>query len=181
MLARIAPLPVLLVTLAVAVAGCGSSQSPEEKWANEVCGHVTTWKDSITTATDDIRNQAKSPSTASLDSIKSDVSSISDATTRLASDLKSTGAPNTPAGTQAKQQIDTFADQLNSSVQHAKQTTSNIPESASITDTLSTLASLAPTLQSLATSAQTTLKSVQSSAGSLKDGFQKADSCKPYR
>jgi hypothetical protein len=181
MVVRIAPLAVLLGTLAVAAAGCGKSQSAEEKWANEVCGHVTTWKDSVTTATDDIRNQLKSPSSASLDSIKSDVSSISDATTKLASDLKSTGAPNTPAGTQAKQQVDTFADQLNSTVQSAKKTTSSIPQNASITETLSTLATLGPSLQSLATSAQTTLKSVQSSSSSLKDGFQKADSCKPYR
>jgi tetrahydromethanopterin S-methyltransferase subunit B len=181
MLARIAPLTLLLLTLAVAAAGCGKSQSAEEKWANEVCGHVTTWKDSVTTSVNDIENQVKSPSSASIDSIKSSVSSISDATSKLASDLKSTGAPNTPAGTQAKQQLDTFANQLQSSVESAKKTTSSIPANAGITETLTTLASLAPTLQSLGTTAQTTLKSIQPSASSLKDGFQKANSCKPYR
>lgn len=181
MTARLASLVALLVTLAAVAAGCGSSQSAEEKWANDVCGQVTTWKDSVTKATDDIRSQLKSPSSASVDAIKSDVTSISDATTKLSSDLKSIGAPNTPAGSQAKQQVDTFATQLNNTVQQAKQTTGSLSSSAGITEIISKLSSLGPSLQALGSSAQTTLKSVQSSAKALKDGFQKASACKPYR
>jgi hypothetical protein len=173
---------VLLVVLAALAASCGgSSQSAEEKWANDICGNVTTWKDSVTKATDDIQSQIRSPSSASVDAIKADIKTISDATTKLSSNLKSTGAPNTQAGTQAKQQVDSFATQLDSTVQKAKNSTSSIPPGAGITSIISTLSSLGPSLQSLATSAQTALKSVQSSASALKDGFQKADNCKPYR
>lgn len=172
----------LVVLLSVVAAGCGgSSQSAEEKWANDVCGQVTTWKDSVTTAVNDIQSQVQSPSSASIDSIKSDITTISDATKKLSSGLKSTGAPNTDAGTQAKQQVDAFTTQLDTTVQTAKDKTSSIESGASITSIVSTLASLGPSLQALGTSAQTALKSVQTSSSALKDGFQKADNCKPYR
>lgn len=182
MLLRRTSLLVLVATVTLAAAGCGGkSQSAEEKWANDICGHVTTWKDSIDKSINDIQSQLKSPSSASVDSVKSDVTSISDATTKLASDLRSTGAPNTPAGSQAKQHVDSLANQLDTTVQTAKQTTSSLQQGSSITEVLSKLASLGPSVQALATSAETALKSIQSSATAMRDGFQKADNCKPYR
>jgi ElaB/YqjD/DUF883 family membrane-anchored ribosome-binding protein len=177
--ARLLALVALLLSLSAVAAGCGGkSQSPEEKWANSICGSVTTWKDSVTSSVDKIRSELQSPSSASVDSIRSEISSISDATTKLSSDLKSTGAPNTPAGTEAKQKVESLATQLDHTVQQAK---SSVPEGASITTVVTSLSSLAPTIETLGTSAQTTLKSIESSATAMKDGFQKADACKPYR
>jgi methyl-accepting chemotaxis protein len=172
----------LAVTLAAFAAGCGgSSQSPEEKYASSVCSNVTDWKDSVTKATDDITQQLKSPSAGMVDSVKSSVTSIVDATNTLSSNLKALGAPDTDTGKQAKQQVDSLATQLDQTVTEAKQKTDSLSSDASITDMISTFSSLAPSLQSLGTSAKNTLSSIQASAQAWKDGFQNADSCKPYR
>jgi uncharacterized phage infection (PIP) family protein YhgE len=178
---RLAPLTALLVTLSALAAGCGGSTSPEEKWAGDVCTQVTDWQNQVTQSTDDVSNQLHSPGAGTLNAIRADINSIVDATSKLASNLKSLGAPDTPSGAQAKQQVDSFATQLNQAAQQARQTAASVPPGASITDIVSKVASLGPAVQTLANNASTTLKSVQSSAQSLKDGFAKADSCKPFR
>jgi flagellar biosynthesis chaperone FliJ len=180
-LARLAPLTAFLVTLGVVAGGCGSSPSPEEKWASDLCSQITDWKDSVTQSKDDLSEQVQSPSTGTVEAVKSDLTAIKDATTKLSSSLRSLGVPDTPSGTQAKQEVDSFAMQLDTTVQQARQTAASASAEASLTDKLSKLKSLGPTLQTLTDSASTMVQSVEASSKALKDGFQSADSCKPYR
>jgi uncharacterized phage infection (PIP) family protein YhgE len=113
--------------------------------------------------------------------INTEIQSAVDATKKLSSDLKSLDAPNSDSGKQAQQQLTSLSTQLDQTVTKTKQTVANIPSGAAVTEIASQLATLVPSLQALATSASTTLSSIQASAQDLKDGFDKADSCKQFR
>jgi len=171
----------MLGLLAVA-AGCGgSSASPEETWAGSVCSDVTTWKDQVQQSVDSVRKQLQSPQSGMLTSIKSDINSAVDATTTLATNLKALEPPDTDEGKQAQQQVDSLATELKKTVDTVKSTVAGLPEGAGAGQVVQALVPLAPSLQSLATSASNTLASVQARSESLKQGFDDADACKPYR
>jgi chromosome segregation ATPase len=170
---------VVSAALAFAAAGCGGGgASAEEKWAGSVCTDITSWKQHIQKEVDDARTALQSPGAGTMDAIKTDVQQASDATKQLASSLKSQDAPNTDAGTQAKQQVDALATQLQNTINQAQETIANLPQNATLSQAVSQLASLGPSLQSLVTNTKTTLNSIQSSSSDLKKGFQDADSCK---
>jgi hypothetical protein len=175
-------LAAIVVGLAAAAAGCGgSSTSPEETWAGSVCSDVTTWKGQVQQSVDSVRQQLQSPQSGMLTSIKADINSAVDATTTLATNLKGLDPPDTDEGKQAQQQVDSLATQLKKTVNTVKTTVAGLPQGAGAAQVVQALVPLAPSLQSLATSASNTLKSVQAQGESLKQGFQDADSCKPYR
>jgi chorismate synthase len=169
----------LSAVLAVVVAGCGASA--EEKWAGSVCSDVADWKSQVQKASDDVKTQLQSPQAGTLAAINTDVRSAVDATQQLATDLKATKAPDTDAGTQAKQQIDSLASQLDTTVTKAKQTVDSVPQGAGLVETAQKLAPLASDLSSLLASASSTLSSVQASASEIKSGFDNADSCKQFQ
>jgi ABC-type transporter Mla subunit MlaD len=166
--------------VAVVAVGCGGS-SPEEEWAGSVCSDIGDWKSQVQKASEDVKTQLQSPQAGTLAAINTDVRSAVDATQQLATDLKATKPPDTEAGTQAKQQIDSLASQLETTVTSAKQTVASVPQEAGLVETARKLAPLASDLSSLLASASSTLSSVQAGASEIKDGFEKADSCKQFR
>lgn len=172
---------VLATVFAFAAAGCGGGPSAEEKWAGSVCTDVSNWKQQIQNETSDVRSKVQSPSAGMVDAIKTDVQDAADATKQFASNLKALGAPNTDSGTQAKQQLDSLATQLETTVNQAKQTVADLPENATRSQTVTQLAALGPALQSMVSSTKATLTSIQSSASDLKKGFEQASSCKQFR
>lgn len=172
---------VLAAALAVLASGCGGSKSAQEKWADNVCSAVGDWQDSVDQSVKEVRTQLNSPSTGMMATINTEIQSAVDATKKLSSDLKSLDPPNSDSGKQAQQQLTSLSTQLDQTVTKTKQTVANIPSGAAVTEIASQLATLVPSLQALATSASTTLSSIQASAQDLKDGFDKADSCKQFR
>ena len=172
---------VVAAALAATAAGCGGGTSAEETWAGDVCSALTDWKSTIQQASDDVRAKLQSPQVGMLAPIKADVNKAVGATTKLASDLKALQPPDTDEGTQAKQEIDALANHLQTTAQTAKQTTANVAEGATPTEIVSALAPLAPALQSLAVKTSSTLAAIQDTGKAMKDGFAKADACKPYR
>jgi hypothetical protein len=164
------------------LAGCGgSSPTPEQKWAESVCSTITTWQDAVKSAANDAESQIKSPSAGTVDAIQKDVTAAVDATNTMTTDLKKIGPPDTPAGAEAKKQIDTFTTQLDTTAATVKKTVSGLSSSSSLTDVIEHLSKLAPSLQALSTTTTNAVNAIQASSSALKDGFQKADSCKPYR
>jgi hypothetical protein len=181
-LIRRAALAAIVVGIVAVAAGCGgSSSSPEEEWAGSVCSDVTTWKDQVQKSVDSVKQQLQAPQSGMLTSIKADINSAVDATTTLATNLTALDPPDTDEGKQAQQQIDSLATQLKKTVNTVKSTVAGLPQGASASQVVQALVPLAPSLQSLATSASTALASVQAHGDSLKQGFQDADACKPYR
>jgi ABC-type transporter Mla subunit MlaD len=176
---RLASALVLTATLAFVAAGCG--QSPEEKWASSVCTDIGNWKSQVQKSTNEIRDKLQSPQAGMLAAIDADIQEALDATRELASKLKATEPPDTDSGQQAKQQVDALASRLAATVASAKQTVEGVPKNADLGQTLQKLAPLAPQLQSLAVNASSTLAAVQENDKKLKEGFDKADSCKQFR
>jgi hypothetical protein len=178
---RIVALAVALAaTLAFFAAGCGSSKSAEEKWASSVCTSVGNWQDKVKKSANDIKAKLQAPSVGMTAAIKEDVSSAVDATKGLASDLNANGPPNTEGSTEAKQQLDAFATQLQSTATKTGEALNSLSGTTSLTELGSKLAPLAPQLEVLSAGAKSTLNSVSASGTKLKQGFQDADACKQF-
>ena len=170
----------LLGSLLLLVTGCGRT-SNEEKFANEVCSDISDWQTQIKQATDDVKAKLRSPQAGTLAGIDADIRSAADATNTLASNLKSIKPPDSDEGTHAKQQLRAFSDKLSETTKAVTQTVASVPPDASAAEAAQKLAPLAAELQSLAVSASTTFATLQASGESLKNGFQKAGSCKSLR
>jgi hypothetical protein len=167
-------------TLSFLAAGCGSSASAEEKWAGSVCTSVGNWQDKVKKSADDIKSKLQSPSIGVAAAIKEDVRSAVDATEGLVSDLKSNGPPNTDGSTEAKQQLDTFATQLQTSATKTGEALDSLSGTTSLSELGAKLAPLAPQLEVLAASAKSTVNSLSATGTKLKEGFQDADACNRY-
>jgi hypothetical protein len=167
--------------LAFGAAGCGGGSSAEEKWAGDVCTNLANWKEQVQKEVSDAQSKLHSPTAGTVDALKTDVKQAVDATKQLATNLKALGPPNTSSGTQAKQQLDSLATQLQNTVTQAQQTIANLPKGAGLSQTVTQLASLGPALQSLVTNTKSTLNSVKSTSSDIKEGFDQADSCKQFR
>jgi methyl-accepting chemotaxis protein len=171
----------LAVGLAAVAAGCGGGKSAEEKWADSVCTDLGNWKSQVTQATNDIAEKVRSPEQGTLPAMKADVQKLVDASQQLAQNLNSLAAPKTQSGAQAKQQLETFSSDLQTTTNKAKQTLATVPDNAGLVETAKQLAPLAPDLQSLAAEAKSTVQSIEASSSDLKQGFEQADSCKQLR
>ena len=60
----------------------------------------------------------------------------------------------------------------------AKNVVEGLPANASITEITQRFAALLPSFQSLASTTSTAIEAVKASGGKMKDGFDKASSCK---
>ena len=172
----------LTATLAFAAAGCGGSEpSASEQWAGDVCSAVGDWQDQIEKSASDIREHIQSPGADTLAAIESEIQEAADASSQLADELKSLEPPDTEAGRQAQQELDSLADQVDETVDKTRETIDNLPDNASLTEVASAVAPLLPSLQALATNVSDSLGSVKERGSELKEGFDKADSCERYR
>jgi hypothetical protein len=171
---------VLAAALASLAAGCGGGKSAEEEWAGNVCTDVANWKSQVTTATNNISNALQSPGSGTFSTISTEVQSAATATRELATNLKGDKPPSTDASEQAKQQLDSLATNAQSAATKAKQTVESA-QGKSASEALQSLSSLVPDLRSLYNQASSTLSSIQASSSKLKEGFDKAGSCKQFR
>jgi uncharacterized phage infection (PIP) family protein YhgE len=172
---------VFAAALTFVAVGCGGGKSAEEEWAGNVCTDVANWQSQVKTATSNISKALQSPGSGTRSTISTEVQSLVSATRQLATNLKGDKPPDTGEGKQAKQQIDSLATQLQSGAAKAKQTAESVPQGASASQALQALSSLAPELRSLSQQVSSTLSSIEASSSKLKEGFDKADSCKQFR
>ena len=136
-------------------------------WANGVCGAATAWKDELTKLVGSTRANGLSEV-----SLKTTASSVQAVTQTFASTLKNLGAPETNAGTQAKQTVDTLADQLSQGADAIKQAL----DASSVPVALTTIATTVSSMQTNIRSAVTNLQSLDAK-GELKQAFQSAGNC----
>src|SRR5262245_23041145 len=102
----------LLATIAVAASGCGKKKPPTATvWMNSLCTAITTWTDSLTTAA-----QSVASGNATKESLQSAAGDVQDATKTFADDLRSLGKPDTQAGHQAQQSLDSLSTQIDTNV-----------------------------------------------------------------
>jgi hypothetical protein len=165
-----AVLSVILACAAFAVAGCGSSSKSAQTmttadWADGVCSAVTTYRGSLTDAVNSVKsNPSKAGLQDAADATKS-------ATDTFVSDVKGLGKPNTNAGQQAKDTIDTLSNSLGEDV-------SAIQDAAG-TGGLQGVSVVTGTLATAKTQVTTAVKSLEGldAKGELTNAFSKAPSC----
>jgi hypothetical protein len=180
MKARVTAL-VLAGALTSVVAGCGGGKSAEEEWAGNVCTDVANWQSQVKTATSNISKALQSPGSGTVSTVSTEIQSALDATRELGTNLKGDNPPSTDEGNKAKQQIDSLATQLQSTTAKAKQTLESVPQGASAAQAAQALAPLAGDIRLLSQQVSSALSSVEASSSKLKEGFDKADSCKQFR
>jgi hypothetical protein len=167
--------------LSLALAGCGGGgTSPEQEWASSVCTSISAWQTEINTVTSNAANALAQPGAT-----RKDVDDAIDqgvaATQTLIDDLKQLGGPDTAEGAQAKQQVDAFLAEAKAALGGVQSAIKNIPAGEKLTTIVTQLSGQAVNLQRTIASGKALIGSLEGMGGDLKDGFEKADSCKDLR
>jgi hypothetical protein len=166
-------LAVLLATVALAAAACGSDKSSSDSsatdWADGVCSAFTTYTQSVTDAANSLKGNV------SKDGIKAATDQIQTATDSFQSDVKGLGKPKTDAGDQAKTTLDTLSNQLNSDLDTVKSA-----EGQGFLQGLSTATAALAMAQTQLKTAFDQLKGLDA-RGELSDAFNSASSCSSLR
>lgn len=119
-----------LAALALAVAGCGGSDSEEDPtaaWASDFCTTITNWTDELQTVT----SQFSDTSNLSEDGLQSAADDVKSATSDLVDDLRALGAPDTQSGEEVRSALDSLSTTLESeadAIEEAVQGASGIAE-----------------------------------------------------
>jgi hypothetical protein len=101
----------LSAVLAVVAAGCGGSESAEEKWAGNVCTEVGDWEDQLKENADNVQEELQSPKLGTLAAIDAQVREAVAATDKLVTDLRALEAPDTEAGAEAERKLNALISQ----------------------------------------------------------------------
>jgi hypothetical protein len=163
----------LVAALSLAAAGCGGGDDGGDSasaWADDLCGSLTTWKDSIDSTANELR---QSPSRDQLESATTDVK---DATDTLIDDLKGLGAPNTDGGQEAKQTVDDLSTQVQDGVDAVQ---SSVDEASGASGMLNAISVASSTLATLLQGIKTSLQELQGlqPGGELQSALQDSSSC----
>jgi hypothetical protein len=168
---RVALIAALALLATLAAAGCGGSKSSASdasvQWANGVCGAATSWKNELTKLVGGVRANGLSQQ-----SLQTTATSAQAVTETFAATLRNLGAPDTNAGADAKNSIDTLATKLTKSADTIRSTL----DSSSVSVAATTIAAEFTTMR---TDIKSTVSSLQSldAKGELKQAFDSADNC----
>jgi hypothetical protein len=167
----------LVVVIAALAAGCGGSDKPPTtaEWADGVCSSVSTWEDSLKTAVQPITS-----GDISKDSLKTAADDAKSATDTLTSDLKDLGKPDTQAGQQAQDQVDTLTNQLQTDVDTIKSAAEGVSGVSGITAAVTTATTAVQTMKTQIDSTVTSLKQLDAK-GELSTAFQQSSSCQQLK
>jgi len=170
-----------IAVLAVAAAGCGNSESPQEKWANSICGPIMDWKGDVTNAADNVRSAIKNPSSESVQTITTEVDNAVQSTQTLENNLKSVGRPPTDNPESAEDIITGLRSSLQKSLNTAKSGAQNLQSSSNLNDVVTTITEVGSQLSGTVAQVQSAVTSLQQTSSELKKGIDDADSCKDLR
>lgn len=165
-----------LATVALAAAGCGGDDeaSSSEGWAGDVCSSVSSWQESIQSATDSLGEGG------GIDAVEAAVEEITEATRTLADDLETLGAPETEAGGEAEELVETLSDDLAGAVEDVEEALEGVDDASGA---LAAASAVAAVLTTVGTQVSSTVGELQQldARGELGDAFDQADSCEELR
>jgi hypothetical protein len=166
--------PVVVMTVGLLAAGCGSKNSQQMSaadWANGVCSAMTTWTNSIKSSSDSLK-----AGNLSKDSLKTTADDVTSATETLESDLKDLGKPNTQSGQQAKDSIDQLSSDLKTDTDSIKTAAGDISNLSSVRTATATISTTLVTMRNQVSSTFTSLKQLDAK-GELHTAFQQSSAC----
>jgi hypothetical protein len=164
----------LVGVLAVLAAGCGSDKSSSKDssttdWANGVCSAITNYRDSLTDAANAFKGNV------SKQGVDDALQAVQKATDSFVEEAKSLGKPNTDAGTQAKETLDTLSNQLNTDLDTVKGASGG-----GLVQSLSTVTGALSSAQSQVKTAFDQFQGLDVK-GELSDAFKQASACQSLR
>jgi methyl-accepting chemotaxis protein len=163
--------------VALLAAGCGGSSDSSSdttaatEWADGVCSSITTWKSSITSIADSLKNGGLTE-----DSLTTAVDDAKDATETLAADLEDLGTPDTDSGQEAKDAVDKLATDLREGATTIEDAVSGASGVSGILSAVSTVSSTLTSMGTAVTSAVSNLEDLDAK-GELQTAFGEASSC----
>ena len=160
-------------------AGCGGSstssqgQTETEKWADDVCTSISTWRDTVSQAKSTLRH----PAGLSVSTFEDTVRGVVDATRRLVTEMGNLGPPDTSAGKQAADQLSTLSHELEQEMTVVKKTIRS--GAASPSEMLASLSTITGALATMSTDISKTVDDLGSldGAAELRDAFNSSASC----
>jgi hypothetical protein len=167
-----------LAALALVATGCGGNGNDEtpsaSEWANEFCGAITTWGDSLQSATEPIRG-----GNVSREALQEAAGDVRSATQEFTDTLEGLGVPDTESGQEAKDLLDGLDEELDDDLQQIQTAADN----ASLSNIQSTASTVANTLAAMAQQIATTFEELGriDAADELEQAFNEADSCDEIR
>ena len=181
-MSKLAPVALITAALAVAAAGCGgSSESAQEKWANDVCTPLLNWSKQISTLANDAKSAIQSPSTSTVNQLTSDAQQAADATKTLESDLKN--LPPAPAsnGQSLKDNFTKNANQVNQAISQLETSAKSLSSSGNLSQAATTLSTTAGQVSTFSSQMQSAIDTAKQSSSDLKKGFEDASSCQELK
>ncbi len=169
-------LALVVAGVALVASGCGSKKQPTAtQWANDFCAAVSTWRDSLQTA-----SSSAASGGVSKDSLKGAADDAKSATDTFVKTIKGLGKPPTDSGDQAKQQVNDLSDQIDAGSQKIEDTVKGV---SGITEALSAASTVTATVASMSKDVQTTYENLRQldPKGELQDAFHEADACQNLR
>jgi hypothetical protein len=163
-------LAVVVLVVAALAAGCGGdAEDSNVAWADDVCGSVSSWIDSVRQAGESVQ-QGEGGIDDAVDDVKS-------ATEQLDDDLRGLDPPE--AAVQVQDTIEELLDQLEQGVR----TIENAVDNASGAEALAALTTIGSTLSTMSQAVSSALDDLREadSGETLRQAFEDADSCRELR
>ena len=171
-----APVLAAVAAALALAAGCGGGNdtSAAEEWAGSVCSAASTWTSSIQSISETLKQD---PTQAGAEKALADLKS---STQTLVDDLKGLGPPETDAGQEAEDSLNTLADNLDQSMSTIESAIDGVSGASGVLSAISVVSGALATMGQNITS---TVDSLQQLDGGqeLKDAFEQADSCADLR
>jgi hypothetical protein len=161
---------VVVLVVAFLAAGCGGDEEDSNvAWADDVCGSVSTWVDSVRDAADSV-TQGEGGVDDAVDDVKS-------ATEQLDDDLRGLEPPE--AAENVQDTIEQLLDQLQDGVQAIE----SAVENASGADALQALTTIGATISTMSEAVQSALDDLQEAdtGETLRQAFEDSDNCQELR
>jgi gas vesicle protein len=161
----------LAVAVAALAAGCGDDTSSPEEWANGVCSAFSDWRESVTTAGEELRSGATNK-----DDLEAAVDDLEDATDEFVDDIRSLDDLETEEGQKAKETLDQLADDVDQNKEDIQETVSG---ASGVQELVQAATSIGSTISLMGQQLQQTFQELeQLEPGSeLSDAFENADGC----
>ena len=168
-------LALVIAALVLGLSACGGDdEDPAEAWADDVCGSIVDYRDTIQGITADFRAD---PGSVSVEGIRSAVDEVSDATTELVDSVRDAGPPDTEAGRQAKTELEGLADRTQDAIDQAQQAAD--ADTGNLAALITQLGTIAGQVGAIVSDVAATFQEVVNLDGGqeLQDGFEQASSC----
>lgn len=163
--------------LALVAAGCGggdeSSSSPTEEWADGFCTAITTWKDSLTSVTEQFRSSSSPLTSEALTDAANDAKSSTDT---FVDELRALGQPETESGEAVKSSIDELSNTVESEVAKIESAAEGV---SGLADLPSAITSITTSISAMSSALSSTVQTAESAdvSGELRTALEDTPAC----